>query len=207
MRLVTDNSLFLLLLVMALAIPTGSALAQVYKVVDENGNVTYTDQPPGDGSGPVELRPISIIETPEYQKTARELAAEAEAEARAQGIEPEAKEESLRTLRRRYSDFAIVSPQPEESVWRPDGPISIAWSTGTQLMEGMKVTVSVDGKRLATGTERLIMVPGLERGEHTVAAELTDARNRRVARAQSVTFYVRQPGLLNRARPIPGGGG
>ncbi len=30
-------------------------LAQVYKVVDKDGNVTYTDQPPADGSGPVEL--------------------------------------------------------------------------------------------------------------------------------------------------------
>jgi len=206
MKLITDNSLFLILLIMALVIPAGSALAQVYKVVDEDGNVTYTDQPPGDGSKPVELAPISVIETPEYQKTARELAAEAEAAARAQGIEPE-KEESLRSLRAKYRDFAIVSPQQEESVWRPDGPVSVAWNTGNQLLPGMKVTVSVDGKRLAIGTERVVMVPGLERGEHTVAAELTDARNRRVALAEPVTFFIRQPGLNNFIRPIPGGGG
>ncbi|MBT8070444.1 MAG: DUF4124 domain-containing protein [Xanthomonadales bacterium] len=207
MKLITDNTLFLILLIMALVIPASSAMAQVYKVVDENGNVTYTDQPPGDGSKPVELAPISVIETPEYKKTARELAAEAEAEARAQGKEPEAKEESLRTLRARYRDFAIISPQQEEAVWSPEGPVSIAWNTGTQLMPGMKVAVTVDGKRLASGTERLIMVPGLERGEHTVGAELTDSRNRRVATAQPVTFFIRQPGLYNRVRPVPGGGG
>ena len=207
MKLITDKTLFMILLIMVLAIPSGSASAQVYKVVDENGNVTYTDQPPGDGSKPVELAPISVIETPEYQKTARELAAEAEAEARAQGKEPEAKEESLRTLRARYRDFAIISPQQEESVWSPDGPVSVAWGTGTQLMPGMKVTVTVDGKRLAIGTDKLIMVPGLERGEHTVGAELTDSRNRRIATAEPVTIFVRQPGLYNRVRPAPGGGG
>ena len=54
-------------------------MAQVYKVVDKDGNVTYTDQPPGDGSKPVELAPISVIEAPTYEK-APEATAEDDAE-------------------------------------------------------------------------------------------------------------------------------
>ena len=41
-------------------------MAQVYKTVDENGNVVYTDQPPADGSRPIKLKELSVIEAPVY---------------------------------------------------------------------------------------------------------------------------------------------
>ena len=37
--------------------------ADIWKVVDEDGNVTYTDQQPKDGSKPMDLPELSIIET------------------------------------------------------------------------------------------------------------------------------------------------
>ncbi len=42
-------------------------MAQVYKVVDEDGNVTYTDQAAGRRFRPIELPPISVIEAPNYE--------------------------------------------------------------------------------------------------------------------------------------------
>jgi len=200
MKLVTYKTFLLLLIVISFAMPTSPLTAQVYKTVDEDGNVTYTDQPPKDGSKPIKLRPISIIEAPIYATVpkADEEAADGEA----------GKEMSLKNLRKNYQDFAIVSPRPEESVWHPDGPVTVAWSAGYQLQIGMKVTVYMDGKKQATTTDQIIPVSDLERGEHTVTAELTDSRNRKIATAQPVTFYIQRPGLnTNRARPRSGGGG
>ena len=37
--------------------------SEIYRVVDKDGNVVYTDQPPGDGSEPVDLPPLSVVET------------------------------------------------------------------------------------------------------------------------------------------------
>jgi len=164
-------------------------MAQVYKTVDKDGNVTYTDQPPADGSGPIELRPISIIEAPTYETPPETTDADAE----------DGKEASLSSLRRDYNDFAIISPQPEESVWRPDGPTPVAWSTGTALLDGMQVTIFLDGKKQTATTQQMVPLINLERGEHIVSAELRDSRNRVIAQAAPVTFYVRQPGLYNRA--------
>jgi hypothetical protein len=200
MKLIFENTFILTLITLSLVFAASSLATEVYKTVDKDGNVTYTDKPPPDGAQPMELPGLSVIESPEYQKTARE----AEAEAIANGTQTEPEEVPLRQLRNDFKDFAIVSPQQEESVWRPDGPVTIAWSTGAQMLEGMKVTVTLDGKRLSTTTDRMVLVPNMERGEHTVAAELTDARNRRVALAEPVTFFIRQPGLYNRAR-IGGG--
>jgi len=191
----TMNTAFLnkfLMMAFAFTMVAAAPLAaQVYKVVDKDGNVTYTDQPPADGSGPIELKPISVIEAPTYQTAPAAGAAEDAAEGD--------KEMSLSYLRKNYKDFAIGSPQPEESVWRPDGPIPVAWNTKYALQDGMQVTIFVDGKQHSTTTQQMVAMANLDRGEHTLTAELRDAKNRVIAQAAPVTFFVRQPGLYNRA--------
>jgi hypothetical protein len=199
MKLVTHKTILLVVITLSLAFLCSPLMAQVYKTVDEDGNVTYTDQPPTDGSKPVKLRPISVIEAPTYEDKSKAVEEGAEGE--------EGKEMSLRYLRKQYGDFAIVAPQPEESVWYSDNVIAVAWNARYQLQEGMQVTVSVDGKRQAATAEQIIAVTGLERGEHTVTAVLNDAKNRKIATAAPITFFIRQPGLYNRARPTPRGGG
>jgi hypothetical protein len=196
------SSYFLVLITFVLMIAATTSLAQVYKTVDEKGNVTYTDQPPADGSKPVDLPPISVVEAPVYEKPAP-------ADAPKGGEDnTDGKQNSLRYLRKQYSDFAIVAPLSEESIWHPEDVITVAWNARYQLEEGMQVTIFVDGSPQSTGRDQIVPVRGLERGEHTVTAELKDARNRQIASAEPVTFFVRRPTINNRqARPRPRGNG
>lgn len=196
MKLKLQNTLLMTLIAFSLSIAANPLFAEVYKTVDENGNVTYTDRSPGDGSKPMELPELSIIETPTYQKTARELALENE------GAEGEETEIPLKTLRRKYRDFAIISPTNEESVWNPQQAVPVAWSVANPLAAGMTVTLFVDGKKQAETAQPIIPVTGLVRGAHTLTAELKDANNRKIATAQPVTFFIKQPSIItNRARP------
>lgn len=194
MKLMSHKTFLLILIAFSLAVMAGPLLAQVYKTVDKDGNVTYTDQPPPDGSKPIKLAPISVIEAPIYEKAPK---------AAKEGAEGE--EIPLRDLRKMYRDFAIISPQSEESVWHPDGPIAVAWRSGNPLQKGMQVTVYLDGKRQATTTDQIIPVAGLDRGEHTVTAELKDAKNRMIATAESITFFIQRPNIYTN-RPRPRGG-
>jgi len=189
MKRVMVKTFFLILMACSMAMATNAMSADVYKVVDEDGNVTYTDKPPNDGSGPIKLAPISVVEAPTYEQPKK---AETEGE--------ESKEMSLKYLRKHYSDFAIVSPQQEESVWHPDAAMPVAWSTRYQLQDGMQVTIYIDGKQFAKTSDQIIPVPDIDRGEHTVEAQLTDSKNRRISTAEPITFFVRRPGLYNRAR-------
>ena len=193
MNTMTHKTFLLALAVFSLAVMASPLAAQVYKIVDKDGNVTFTDKPPVEGAQPMDLPPLSVIETPDYGEAARK---KEEAEAAAGGEEAV----PLRTLRNNYRDFAIIAPLQEESVWRPDGPISIAWSASNQLMDGMRVVLLLDGQQRAVTTAPMIPVNGLERGEHTVTARIIDARNRTIATAEPVVFYVRQPGLASQAR-------
>jgi hypothetical protein len=196
-------NLYRLVMALALLLMTGNPLlAQVYKVVDENGNVTYTDRPPAEGARPVELPPLSVVEAPDYSEASGQQAPGDEA---ATG---EDKKLSLRTLRRLYRDFAIISPGNEESIWNPQQPIPVTWSVSSPLQPGMTVRVSIDGVEQAKTTQPVISIDGLARGEHTVTAELLDEVNRRIATAKPVIFFVQRPSVynnFNRLRPTPRG--
>ena len=183
MKHVMFRGFFLALVAFAVMLASDAVFAQVYKVVDKDGNVSYTDRPPPDGSAPIKLAPISIIEAPTYEQPAK---ADAQAADGAEG-----KEVSLRDLRKQYKNFAIVAPQQEESVWHPESAMSVAWNAGYQLQEGMQVTIYIDGKQHSKGSQSIVAVADLDRGEHKIEAKLTDARNRTIATAEPVTFFIR----------------
>lgn len=164
------------------------ARAEVYKVVDENGNVTYTDQAPGPDARPMVLRELSVI-SPQVAapKAGTEQAAEADA-----AVEGEQDVMSIRELRRAYRDFRIVSPMQEQHVWGTGNEVTIAWGAQYPLQPGMMVTIYVDGQAQPPTTQSAISMGSMDRGEHQVYAELVDSQNRRIALAETVTFFVRQ---------------
>lgn len=190
MKLLKFKSVQIMILALLLGSTMQTAFAQVYKVVDKDGNVSYTDTPPKDGSKAVDLPPISVIETPEYQ-----------VKAKSEKLEDGAPK-SLRALRSEYRDFAIISPTAEDSIWAPEQTVTVSWSTAKPLLPGMMVRVAIDGVEQALSSATLIAVPPLDRGEHTVDATLLDDNGKVISKAQTVTFYVRQPNLFSNPNHI-----
>ncbi|MGD9265609.1 MAG: DUF4124 domain-containing protein [Lysobacterales bacterium] len=198
MKVMNPNKIFAVTVLLLLVLVCGQAGAQVYKTVDEDGNVVYTDQPPKDGSGPMELPPLSIVEAPDYEEIARP---------KTDMDEDEDNELSLRQLRNRYRGFAIISPENEQSLWNPQGLISMAWQAPYPLQQGMQVRASMDGEQIGLTRDRVIPITRLDRGAHTLEAVLVDARGRTVATAEPVTFFIRQPSvIINRPAARPNGG-
>ena len=180
--------------VFLLAVSTAWA-ADIWKVVDKDGNVTYTDQPPKDGSAPMDLPELSVIET-DFQDTKTPVAdGEGEVGAMTSG-----------ELRKIYRDFRITRPLAEETFWGTANEVVVTWGSKTPLTPDLSVRLFVDGS--AQGAQAVGGVSlSLDRGEHAVYAELRDARNRRITRTPSVTFFVKQNSAnFNRPRPTPRGG-
>ncbi len=174
---------------MTLAI-SSSLVAQVYKVVDENGNVTYTDEPPNDGTPEMVLPEISVIES-DYE-------AEADAASGTTPSEEEAGDETAveavktpRELRAMFRDFRILTPQPEESFWGTANTVVVSWGADAPYEDGMSVSVVVDGAAQEASPGGNLSVT-LDRGEHRVYAVLMDSLGRRVVTTDTVTFYVHQ---------------
>jgi hypothetical protein len=167
--------------VVLFALSAVSAYGAVYKVVDKDGNVTYTDQKPYEGAEPVKLPDLSVIETdiPVPEKKA------VEAED-AKSAEP-----TPRELRKLYRDFRITEPQPEETFWGTANKVVVSWGSQRAIMPGMSVMLYVDGTPQQAPAQGGVTLT-LDRGEHQVYAELRDPRGRRVVTTDSVTFFVKQ---------------
>jgi hypothetical protein len=183
-----------LIFLVLLFIPfTTSAEGEIYKVVDADGNVTFTDQRPSSSAQPLDLPPLSVIETdmpePEEPDASADAAESAEEEA-----EPTPQE-----LRRQFSDFRISRPLSEETFWGTENSVVVTWESAQPIPPTLRVRLYVDGQaQEATGAGSTSLT--LDRGEHQVYAELRDERNRRVAATETVTFFIQQHSV-NRNRP------
>jgi hypothetical protein len=158
--------------------------AEIYKVVDKDGNVVYTDQPPADGSLPMDLPELSVIET-DQQSLVAPAAGDATAAAK------EASGPSPRELSRMYGDFSITQPQNEETFWGTANTVVVSWGSSIPPAPDMSVRLFVDGQPQAAPSMGSVSL-FLDRGEHKVYAELLDARNRRIVVTDTVTFFVNQ---------------
>ena len=171
----------ILLLSVLLLLAGQVAAGEIYKVVDKDGNVTFTDQPPGDGTQPMDLPELSVVESATEDSPP---AAETEAA-------PVEQELTIRELRSMYSDFKITQPQNEENFWGTANSVVISWDSNIPPTPEMSVRLVVNGEtQLAPAAGGVTLT--LDRGEHTVYAELRNGRNRRIATTETVTFFVRQ---------------
>jgi len=177
-----------------LAIPLGGfAEGEIYKVVDKDGNVTYTDERPQGDAEPMKLPPLSVIETDIQVPPAKESTAAAA---------EQVKEPTLRDLRRQFQDFRIMQPQQEETFWGTANTVVVAWGTAQPVPPEMQARLYVDGVAQAVPASGSVSLT-LDRGEHQVYAELLDARGRQIVATEKVVFFVKQASVGFR-RPLGG---
>lgn len=180
-----------------LLVASAAWAADIWKVVDQDGNVIYTDQPPEDGSAPMVLPEISVIETD------IQVAKKASDDSNSSGDEEEAP--TPRQLRNRYRDFHITRPLPEETFWGTGNSVVVTWGSKTPFTPDLTARLVVDGKSQPAPASGGVPLT-LDRGEHKVYAELRDANNRRIAVTDTVTFFIKQNTVnSNRQVRTPGG--
>jgi len=169
------------------------AQGQIYKVVDKDGNVTFTDQRPNADAQPMDLPPLSVIQTDIQTPAVQGQDAEAAGE--------EARPPTSRDLRKQFSDFRITRPLAEETFWGTENTVVVTWESSQPIPPELQVVLFVDGKsQQGQGSGSMSLV--LDRGEHQVYAELRDERKRRIITTPVVTFFVQQHSVnSNRARP------
>ena len=167
---------------------------EIYKVVDKDGNVTFTDQRPSDTAEPMDLPPLSVIESDIPVPSA---------DTTATGAGEEEQAPSLRDLQRQFRDFRITQPQQEETFWGTANTVVVAWSSGQPIPPEFSARLHVDGQpRDVPGSGSVTLT--LDRGEHTVYVELLDNRKRPIAKTETITFFVKQASLgFNRSIPTP----
>ncbi|HEV2322127.1 MAG TPA: DUF4124 domain-containing protein [Gammaproteobacteria bacterium] len=160
----------LVLLLCGLAVFSVGFGDSLYKWVDEQGNVHYSDKPhPG----------ATRLHLP--KPTTYSAPAVAVPEVR-NDSQPPAQQEG-------YTSFEIASPSPDQVFWNVRS-VTVSLSVQPGLHQGDQVTVTLDDKTIGPAAATTVTFNDLDRGEHTVHATLSGPGGTMIAKP--VTFYIQR---------------
>ncbi len=171
------GNLLALCLIAALGLP---AQAEIYRTVDENGNVVFTDIPPREDDENAEQ---IIIENPNSFAVE-----EAVPNADAWIVEPEEGETEEAPFR--YEALDIVSPADDEPVRENAGNITVVTNLSPRLQRGHVARLLMDGSVAQEGSQASFDLANVDRGTHTIAVEIVDENGRVLIRSDQSTFHM-----------------
>lgn len=155
--------------------------AGVYRVVDENGNITYTDNPPVDNPSVESIKLPSINTQPAPQVSV-----------------PTTKETEDEALN--YEQLSIVSPSEGTTITPGQRSIPVEVSLTPALREGDAIQLLFNGQPFGSPSNSThFTIQPLIRGEHSIQAYVIDSENNIVIRSGATTVYVKRPSVQNKA--------
>lgn len=161
------------LLTVALLLPTVAGAQAIYKVVDEQGNVTYTDQRPSDNAEPMALPGINVVDD---EQIADEV------------IQSETPSESSE---RPSLSFRIASPAPESVITDPRGRLTIELESNIELPPAAQAVIYINGVPQEPVNSFVTTFEGVGFGEHSLRAELQTASGRVLALSEEIYVRIR----------------
>ncbi len=162
-----------LILLFSLCI-TPALAQQVYKVVSEDGSVTYTDKPVP-GAEPVQLGPLNQVAMPTPQTNARQAPPQPPAKPKPQ--------------------LEILSPADEATIRNNAGDMQIAAKLTNAESKG-RFRLYMDGALITSQSTPLFQLQGINRGAHTFYIEYADNKGKTLASTPPRTFYLHQASRL-----------
>ncbi len=181
-----------LVALLALGLQAASAGDRVWRWVDDDGVVHYSDRP-RPGADEIELR------TRPPARDADEAPREMPDVARQ--VRPAERDDDGNDAQG-YERLEVAQPGEEEVLWNIGGNLNVQLSLSPSLRSGHRVRVYYDGERLEElpGTSLSFQLTEVWRGEHTLSAEVVDREGNVLIESPTRTFYVQQTSIQNPQR-------
>ncbi|MFP5382564.1 MAG: DUF4124 domain-containing protein [Gammaproteobacteria bacterium] len=173
----------LLMPALLLLFAVSSTAAEIYRHVDAQGRITYTDQPT-DSAEPVALEPLNTLPA-----TANPAATTG------QHMAPG-------TPFTGYQSLVLTGVENGAILRNPTAPVTLGTRMQPQLQPGHSLLIHHNGHQANTDNVSSITVPDIERGSHTFRAEVLDADGQVLIQSYDLTIHVHRASALRR----PGAG-
>ncbi len=168
----------------ALAIASIPAGAELYRWVDANGTVHYSDTP-REGAELITLKPTNVIPSrrPTPARTPVNVRSGEE------GSEPSQEEVPVE-----YTAVTITSPTEDQTLWNLGGTLTVQIQVEPKLQNGHGVVLFYDGRPVNTDpvVSSSITIDNVFRGQHTVRASVKDLEGNTLFNGPGVSFMVQQ---------------
>lgn len=172
------------ILILLLMIMTHTAVhAELFKWVDAEGNIIYSDQPPPDhGKKDTEIDPetlpqIITVPTPEISTSPSSSNTAS----------------NKNSASKRYQELTIVEPVHDTSVRENSGKVKITVhvSPDNFAERGDKLIIYMDDVEVSRGEQTSITLDNVDRGTHQVKAALLNSRGQ-VIKETNITSFTLQ---------------
>ena len=184
-----------------LALLVSQAPAEIYKWVDAEGNVHYSDEPLGPGAKRMRRLPeLSTYRPPPLpsKPSSREEIQEA-------APREKASEKTAQVPRPGYDMLKIVSPEDEGTVRSSPGEVPVFVALSPVLREGDFLGVILDGKLLPERhASTVIRLHNVDRGAHKLAVAVFGKDGKKLLQSDTRTFYLHR--TIAKKKPVPKGG-
>ena len=154
---------------------TLSLSAEIYRSVDESGNVVFTDQPSADAEliNVDELQTIKPPPVGEFEYTRKEKPKE------------------------KYTSVSISSPEHDAAIRDNGGNVTVNIAVEPKLAGPDNLVLYLDGKEIMLGKSNAKAFSGLDRGSHQLRAAVKDAEGHIQISSPSVTFHLLRHSVNN----------
>jgi len=151
-----------------------SAIAGLYKGLDEEGNVIYSDKP-FDNSEQFTPPPLTIVDAPKVP------------------VKEEPAVEEEKPAETKYTTLSIAAPKDGQTIWNePDLMVALKLSPALGTAEGHTAWLLMDGKPLVKKSQSLLMQIGRsDRGTHTLQAQVRNKKGKILKSSKAITVYIK----------------
>lgn len=167
-----------------------AAQSKIYRSVDKDGNVVFTDIAPKiDGPNEtVELGNTNSFEVEEALGQRQEWVVEG---AGSEGAESEA-------VGSNYTALVIQSPANDETIRENTGNLTVVAALTPEIRPGHRLRLLLDGVLVGEGSQAVFDLLNIDRGSHTLTTELVDQSGTVLISSSTTTFH-----MMRYAQPQP----
>lgn len=177
------NRFIFLILAIALWLST-NAFSEIYRSVDKDGNVTYSDHPDIDAEK-MEFQELTTYTSPPQKQIKK---AGNKKTGQTGNHAPDAS----------YSGLKILSPASKDTIRDNTGSVAVQLQVTPKLRIklGHRFVLSIDGKQVASTTVPRYKLTNIDRGSHTLTAQIMNQKNKALTRPVSVSFHMHRHSKL-----------
>lgn len=170
----------------SLALATGllvlatTAQAEVYRHVDQYGNVTYSDEPI-DGGETVKVKPVTTITLPKPEAVQ----------------ETDALRQQVAEQGAAYDSVSFTYPQNDQAFHSGNGNVTFEVQSSPGLQNDHKYEVTLDGQPVGQTRSSQLTVENIYRGTHEARVHIVDNNGVQVKTGSPISFTVHRPSVQN----------
>ena len=180
-RLIPAITTFCLLTALPLAPASAS---DIYRHVDEDGNVTFSDEPMDDDSESMELESLPEVNLPDPAERKR-------------GAMRDTPQDNEARDQQGYQSLEITAPEHDSAFWRGDGLVVVRFRSQPSLRSGHRYALELDGERVQEGRGTTFTLENMNRGTHELVVHVLNANDETISSSDVTRFTLHRPSQLN----------